>query len=122
MIEIVKNPEVVAACLTELSDTILSLQDAGVAQGRFAREKPEWNWIITRGNKKDYLASLDVQLEGYPYSAYIKADGCCEIKRIHNKDTKTEMEDFIHICDIPQFIKILQSLEDFRMNNINGAE
>lgn len=41
-LEIVKNPELVAACLSELSDTILTMQECGIAKGRFAPEPPNW--------------------------------------------------------------------------------
>ena len=86
----------------------------------------ELKWIITNDfgdSPEERTCSLDVQLEGWNYSAYIKRDGCVDLVK---KDScvgpnGTEDED-IHICDIPQFIEILQSLENFRMNNIDGAE
>ena len=73
------------------------------------------NWKITDDfGGKDNVA-LSVDLEDYPYEAYIKWDGCCEV-------TNTETEERMHICDIDAFVKVLQSLEDFRLRNIDGAE
>ena len=79
-------------------------------------------WIVTNdfGEKESHC--LEVKLEGFDYDAYIKWDGCCEIRRHYNVGSKNQDTDQIHICDIPQFITILQSLEDFRMNNIESAE
>ena len=54
-------------------------------------------------------------IEDWDYTAYIKWDGYCEIKG-NGKQID------IHICDVPQFIEVLQSLEEFRMKNIKGAE
>lgn len=53
--------------------------------------------------------------------AYIKWDGCCEITQY--EDEEMTKEDFsIHLCDVPRFIAILQSLEQFRMEKIKDAE
>jgi len=75
-------------------------------------ETKELNWIITNDFDDGEIA-LEVRLEDWDYTAYIKWDGCCEIKN----DSIN-----VHICDVPQFIEVLQSLEEFRMNNIEGAE
>ena len=80
------------------------------------------DWKITNDFGGGDTSALEVELPDSGYSAFIKWDGCCEIKRIHNKDHNSDSIDRIHICDVPQFIKILQSLEDFRLNNIEGAE
>ena len=83
--------------------------------------EPELKWVITNDfGGKDNVA-LEVELEGWEFRAYIKRDGCCEItKADHYARGKIDFR--IHVCDVPQFIKILQSLEDFRVNNIDGAE
>ena len=81
------------------------------------------NWIITNDFGGNGNVCLDVKLEGTNYEAFIKWDGCCEIT---DKDALVSggelFDSTFHICDVPRFIEILQSLEDFRMNNIDGAE
>ncbi len=73
------------------------------------------NWIITDDfGGKDNVA-LSVKLEGWDYEAFIKWDGCCDIRGNNGLIDS-------HICDIPQFIEVLQSLEEFRMKNIKNAE
>ncbi len=86
-------------------------------------EKTSLNWIITNdfGKGKNALC-LNVKLDEMYYDAFIKSDGCCEVRHYLNIGHKTQDYDQIHICDIPQFITILQSLEDFRINNTKGAE
>ena len=79
-------------------------------------------WIITDDFGGDDPRALKVKLKGLPYKAYIKWDGCCEVTKTFNEDTEIEEDVMLHICDIGQFITILQSLEDFRMTNIEGAE
>lgn len=83
----------------------------------------ELKWVITDDfGGKDNVA-LKVKLEGWDYTAYIKWDGCCEITKTNACKGEDGLEDeTTHICNVPQFIKILQSLEDFRMNNIEDAE
>lgn len=83
----------------------------------------ELKWIVTDDfGGKDNVA-LIVKLAGCDYEAYIKWDGCCEITQVDFCKGQDGLEDqHFHICDVPQFIKVLQSLEDFRMNNIKGAE
>jgi len=84
----------------------------------------ELKWVITDDFGKGKKGSaLCVKLEGWDYTAYIKWDGCCEITKVNACRDKDGLEDeTTHICDVPQFIEVLQSLEDFRMNNIEGAE
>ena len=82
--------------------------------------KQELKWVITNDFSKKEPCCLSVKLDGFEYDAFIKWDGCCEVRRYNNGHQ--DEYDQIHICDIPQFITILQSLEDFRMNNIVGAE
>ncbi len=80
-----------------------------------AKNKQKLEWVITDDfGGKDNVA-LMVALKGWDYTAYIKWDGCCEIK---GNGKQIDM----HICDVPQFIDVLQSLEDFRMSNIYCAE
>ncbi len=85
-------------------------------------ETLELKWGITDDFGGDDPRALIVQLEDMPYSAYIKWDGCCEITKTFNEGYESEEKVRLHICDIPQFITILESLEDFRLNNIDGAE
>ncbi len=88
--------------------------------------KQELKWIITNdfGDKEPHC--LSVRAEDGFYEAFIKNNGCCEItefERYNPETDENETEEFtIHICDIPRFITMLQSLEDFRMNNIESAE
>ena len=86
-------------------------------------ESEKLKWVITNDfGGKDNVA-LEVKLEGWDYTAYIKWDGCCEITKVNACKGKDGLEDeTTHICNIPQFIEILQSLEKFRMDNIDGAE
>jgi len=78
-------------------------------------------WVITNdfGDKEPQCLSVKAK-DGF-YEAFIKWNGCCDITEYETDQNKTE-EFNIHICDIPRFIKMLQSLEDFRMNNITGAK
>ena len=49
------------------------------------------------------------------YEVYMKWDGCIEIKEIGDKGS-------YHVCDVPRFIEQLQTLETYRMENIENAE
>ena len=83
----------------------------------------ELKWIITNDFGGGDSVAIEVKLEDMPYTAYIKWDGCCEITQVDACKGPDGLEnDSFHICDIPRFIRVLQSLEDFRMDNINGAE
>lgn len=84
----------------------------------------EFNWIITDDFGDKSGVALIVQLKGWDYSAYIKWDGCCEITRKNDciDEQGKSIDNTFHICDVPQFIKVLKSLEEFRMKNIDGAE
>ncbi len=84
-------------------------------------------WVIT--DKREYAMDIDyVDKNGDVwYDAYIKWDGCCNVRHFWNapknlQSDKEEDYEQMHICDIPQFIKILQSIEDFRMANLETAE
>ena len=83
----------------------------------------EWDIENDFGDKGE--TALVVKSKELPYRAYIKWDGCCELYK-HNYDNngKLSRNDYnqIHVCSIPRFIEILQSLEDFRINNIGWAE
>ena len=86
-----------------------------------SEEKLRWTIVDDFGGKDN--VALKVKLDGWDYKAYIKWDGCCEITKINACKGKNGLEDdSIHICDVPQFIEVLQSLEAFRMKNIKGAE
>lgn len=65
---------------------------------------------------KGNIGSHGVRIIGHEgwYEAYIKCGGCCEVVRYYNQP---EGEDYnqIHICDIPAFIEILQSIEKYRV-------
>ncbi|MGR3292482.1 MAG: hypothetical protein ACUZ9M_00535 [Candidatus Scalindua sp.] len=78
------------------------------------------NWKITDNFGKKEACCLKVKLENSCYAAFIKWDGCCEIYRYHN-NCKNDY-DQIHICNISEFIEVLKSLEEFRMNNIENSE
>ena len=82
----------------------------------------ELKWKITDDFGKENPHGLQVELEDLPYKAYIKWDGCCEVTKTFNEGTEIEEDVRLHICDISQFVTILESLEDFRINNIDGAE
>ncbi len=82
--------------------------------------KDKIRWKITNNFDKKEPTCLSVKLEDNYYKAFIKRDGCCEIYRHHNNCENDY--DQIHICSIPHFIKVLESLEEFRMDNIKGAE
>lgn len=85
--------------------------------------KQQLNWLITNDFGGKSPVALEVKLEDWDYTAYIKWDGCCEITKVNACMGKNGLEDdSIHICDVPQFIEVLQSLEEFRMENIEGAE
>jgi len=85
--------------------------------------KEELKWIITDDFGGKDTVALKVKLEGWDYTAYIKWDGCCEITKVNACVGKNGLEDeTTHICDVPQFIEVLESLEAFRMANIEGAE
>ena len=79
-------------------------------------------WEVTNDFGGVDNVALEVKLKDWGYCAYIKWDGCCEIYKTINKGCPSEEIEQIHICDIPQYIKMLQSLEDFRMNNIDIAQ
>lgn len=84
---------------------------------------PELKWIITDDFGGEGNVALKVKLEGWDYIAYIKWDGCCEITKVNAcMDKNGLVDETTHICNVPQFIEVLQSLEDFRMKNIEGAE
>ncbi len=85
--------------------------------------KKELKWIIIDKFGEEKPVCLTVRLDGFNYEAYIKWDGCVDFTKKDACMGSDGMEDEdIHICDIPAFITILQSLEDFRMNNIESAE
>ena len=119
---IIENPEIAAIVLSETNDVILAMQESDLAKGRFAPDEPKQGlkWFITDdfGEKEDRFA-LKVKLEGFEcLSAYIKRDGCCEIYREWNEGLKTQHTEQMHICDVSRFVTMLQSLEEFRVNNV----
>ena len=80
--------------------------------------------VITE--KRGYSMNIDMQDKdgNVWYEAYVRSDGCCDVFRYYNHPKKDNEDDYdqIHMCGIPEFIKILQSIEDFRMANLETAE
>lgn len=68
-------------------------------------------WEID-GEEHSHAVSIK-DVEGW-YEAYIKWDGCCEVVQHYNTPGGDGDSDQIHICDIPKFIEILQSIEKYR--------
>lgn len=58
---------------------------------------------------------------------YAKWDGCCDIRRYYNgytyedKDVPDDDVDYIHICDLREFIRILTEIAD-KAEQIEGFE
>lgn len=57
---------------------------------------------------------------------YAKWDGCCDIRRYWNGDTyetgdTTGDSDYIHICDLREFIKLLTEVAD-KAQQMEGFE
>ena len=67
--------------------------------------------------KPDYDGRNDVAatLASDDFEAFVKWDGCCDIRRHHNDSTPAEPivrdVDRIHICDLRDFIERLEQLE-----------
>lgn len=61
------------------------------------------------------------------FHVYAKWDGCCDIRRYYNgytyedKDIPEGDEDYIHICDLREFINFLTEIAD-RAEQIEGFE
>jgi hypothetical protein len=68
-------------------------------------------------NKTDYV--MEFANDQKDFHVYAKWDGCCDINRYYNGDTyKTEYSDcneepdYIHICDLREFIEFLTEIAD----------
>lgn len=61
------------------------------------------------------------------FHVYAKWDGCCDIHRYYNgyvygdKDVPDDEIDYIHICDLREFINFLTEIAD-RAEQIEGFE
>ena len=72
----------------------------------------------------DYV--MEFTNEHEDFHVYARWDGCCNIRRYYNGDTyKDEGEsvdsDYIHICDIREFIEFLTEIAD-KCEGKNGFE
>lgn len=74
-------------------------------------------WEIDKEKTKDHWLELK-DPEGW-WSAIVKWDGCIHLNRYYNEPwggtSATEKEintDYIHICDLDGFIKIMEELRD----------
>lgn len=73
-------------------------------------------WVIDREKTHDHWLEVN-DGEGW-YSAVVKWDGCIHLNRYYNfpwgKDPihpEADNEDYIHICDLDEFIARLQALK-----------
>jgi hypothetical protein len=54
-----------------------------------------------------------------PISANVRVDGCVDLRRHYKvSDGAPPSEDYIHICDLDDFIEELEKLRDFAKANI----
>ena len=80
----------------------------------------EWVEALENKNKdhwKDHWVDLVLNEDGcHWYKAAVKWDGCIHFNRAYNEPFNnnprdSDNEDYIHICDIDEYIEILQKLK-----------
>lgn len=67
----------------------------------------------TKNSPSDEKYGLTLISDDGFYEAYIKWDGCCEIIHYSNVPGGDDF-DQIHICEMDEFAKMLQTIEKFR--------
>lgn len=76
-------------------------------------------------NQEKYY--LECCNERQDFHVYAKWDGCCDIHRYHNgyiysdKDAPIDDIDYIHICNLREFINFLTEIAD-KVEQIEGFE
>lgn len=83
-----------------------------------SEEKVDWA-VIEEKSTDTWLELKDP--DGW-YDAVVKWDGCIHFRRYFNDpmdhpNRKSEDQDYLHICDIDETIKRLQSLKEAALNH-----
>ncbi len=73
-------------------------------------------WTIqTPTRPGDEECTLTLKSDDGRWEAYIKWDGCCEIIRHSVTPIEYDEPEQIHICDMDEYIEMLQAIEKFRV-------